>query len=285
MSRIDGEDLDAALALLAEGLRGALEVHRASGATWIPRVRPQSALPQAVPAPVATPAPQPEAPLAAAKKLAKGLPVLLPDAPFDETDAAIRAILESDALSPEEKLDHLKHGVIGACRRCKLHRGRTNVAFGIGNPHAALCFVGEGPGAEEDRQGIPFVGAAGQLLTKMIAAMGFDREEVYICNVVKCRPPRNRDPEPDEVEACERFLKAQLAIVRPKAIVTLGRHAAQTLLRTTRPISKLRGQWFHYEGIDLLPTYHPAYLLRSPEKKREAWEDLKKVMAAFGKGS
>jgi DNA polymerase len=145
-------------------------------------------------------------------------------------------------------------------------------------------FVGEGPGADEDRLGEPFVGASGQLLGEMIAAMGFTRDDVYICNVVKCRPPNNRDPEPDEVEACEGFLRAQLAIVQPAVIVGLGRHACHSLLRTQAPISKLRGTWHRYEGIDVMPTYHPSYLLR--EKRdggarphaKEAWEDLKKVM-------
>jgi DNA polymerase len=167
---------------------------------------------------------------------------------------------------------------LGDCQRCKLSVGRKNLVFGVGNPAAHLVFVGEGPGADEDEQGEPFVGKAGQLLNKMIEAMGYRREDVYICNVVKCRPPGNRNPEPDEIAACEPFLKKQLAAIRPRMIVTLGKFAAQCLLRDDTPISRLRGQFRSYEGVPLMPTFHPAYLLRDPTKKKEAWEDLKAVM-------
>jgi len=167
---------------------------------------------------------------------------------------------------------------LGDCQRCKLCVGRKNLVFGVGNPAAHLVFVGEGPGADEDEQGEPFVGKAGQLLNKMIEAMGYRREDVYICNVVKCRPPGNRNPEPDEIAACEPFLKKQLAAIRPRMIVTLGKFAAQCLLRDDTPISRLRGQFRSYEGVPLMPTFHPAYLLRDPTKKKEAWEDLKAVM-------
>jgi len=170
---------------------------------------------------------------------------------------------------------------LGDCQRCKLARGRTNLVFGVGNPEAHLVLVGEGPGADEDAQGEPFVGKAGQLLNKMIEAMGYRREDVYICNVVKCRPPGNRNPEPDEIEACEPFLKKQLAALRPRVIVTLGKFAAQCLLRDETPISRLRGNFRTYEGVQLMPTLHPAYLLRDPSKKKETWEDLKTVMAAL----
>ena len=153
----------------------------------------------------------------------------------------------------------------------------------MGNPRARLVFVGEGPGAEEDNQGIPFVGAAGQLLTKMIAAMGYGRDEVYICNVVKCRPPGNRNPEPDEIQACQPFLEAQLNAIRPSVIIALGKFAAQTLARTDTPITRLRGQWREYVGIPLMPTFHPAYLLRNPAEKKAAWADLQAVMARFPK--
>jgi len=179
-------------------------------------------------------------------------------------------------------LDEVRRA-LGDCKRCKLCSGRKNVVFGVGNPKARLVFVGEGPGAEEDNQGIPFVGAAGQLLTKMIAAMGYSRDEVYICNVVKCRPPGNRNPEPDEIEACQPFLEAQLNAIRPSVIITLGKFAAQTLLRTDTPITRLRGQWREYVGIPLMPTFHPAYLLRSPAEKKSAWTDLQAVMARFPK--
>jgi DNA polymerase len=155
--------------------------------------------------------------------------------------------------------------------------------FGVGDPGAALMFVGEGPGADEDLQGEPFVGKAGQLLTKMIEAMGFRREEVYIANVVKCRPPGNRDPEPDEIAACEPFLKAQIAAVRPRVIVALGRFAVQTLLRDATPITRQRGAWREYEGVKLMPTFHPAYLLRNPAEKGKAWQDLQQVMRELGK--
>jgi DNA polymerase len=172
---------------------------------------------------------------------------------------------------------------VGECARCKLAPGRTKLVFGVGNPRAELMFVGEGPGADEDQQGEPFVGRAGQLLTKMIEAMGYRRADVYIANVVKCRPPGNRNPEPDEMDACEPFLKAQIRAVEPKAIVALGKIAAQTLLRDPTPISRLRGRWASYEGTRLMPTFHPAYLLRSPEEKKKAWEDLQLVMKELGK--
>lgn len=172
---------------------------------------------------------------------------------------------------------------LGDCRRCRLCTGRKNIVFGVGNPRAELVFVGEGPGSDEDLQGEPFVGRAGELLTRMIAAMGYRRDEVYICNVVKCRPPGNRNPEPDEIDACEPFLKAQLASIQPKVIVGLGKFASQTLLRVQTPITRLRGNWYEYQGIRLMPTYHPAYLLRQPAEKRAVWSDLQKVMAVLGK--
>jgi len=169
------------------------------------------------------------------------------------------------------------------CSRCKLHRlGRKQIVFGAGNPDADLMFVGEAPGADEDEQGIPFVGRAGQLLTKMIAAMGFDRDQVYIANVIKCRPPQNRPPEPDEIESCEPFLFRQIDAVQPKVIVALGSFAAKTLLRTDQSISRLRGNVYDFRGVKLVPTFHPSYLLRSPDKKREAWEDLKRARALLG---
>ncbi|MCU1278188.1 MAG: phage polymerase-related protein [bacterium] len=167
---------------------------------------------------------------------------------------------------------------LGDCQRCKLAPKRTNLVYGVGDPDAPLVFVGEAPGADEDRTGEPFVGAAGQLLTKMIEAMGLARGDVYICNILKCRPPGNRNPEPDEIAECEPFLKKQLAAIRPRMIVALGKFAAQCLLRSDAPISKLRGAWHAYEGIPLMPTYHPAFLLRTPSAKREVWADLQAVM-------
>jgi DNA polymerase len=173
---------------------------------------------------------------------------------------------------------------LGDCTRCKLSGlGRKQIVFGVGNPDADLMFIGEAPGADEDQQGEPFVGKAGQLLTKIIEAMGFARKEVYIANVLKCRPPQNRDPEPDEVEQCEPFLKLQIAAVAPKIIVTLGKHAGHAILKNTTPITRLRGHWGRYEGIPVMPTYHPAYLLRNPAEKRPVWDDMKAVLAALGR--
>jgi DNA polymerase len=170
---------------------------------------------------------------------------------------------------------------LGDCQRCKLAGGRKQIVFGVGNPDADLVFVGEAPGADEDRLGEPFVGAAGQLLTKMIEAMGYARKDVYICNVIKCRPPQNRPPEPDEIAACEPFLKKQLEALRPRMIVTLGKFAAHCLLRLDTPITRLRGTFHSYQGIQLMPTYHPSFLLREPGRKREAWADLQAVMSAL----
>ena len=167
---------------------------------------------------------------------------------------------------------------IGDCTRCKLHaQGRRQIVFGVGNPDADLMFVGEAPGGDEDIQGIPFVGRAGQLLTKIIEAIGLKRGDVYIANVIKCRPPGNRNPEQDEVETCEPFLFQQIDIIKPKVVVALGTFAARALLRTLDPISRLRGRVYDYRGARLIPTFHPAYLLRNPSSKREVWEDMKLV--------
>jgi uracil-DNA glycosylase len=193
-----------------------------------------------------------------------------PNRPGQESSRSVRPSL---ALIRED---------LGDCTRCKLHQGRKNIVFGVGNPNADLMFIGEGPGAEEDRSGEPFVGPAGQLLTKIIKAMGFNRDEVYIANIVKCRPPKNRDPERDEIEACIGFLRAQVAAVQPKVIVSLGRPASQTLLQTQTSISRLRGQWKSFEGISVMPTFHPSYLLRSPENKRPVWDDMQAVVKKLG---
>ena len=174
---------------------------------------------------------------------------------------------------------------IGDCTRCKLHgQGRRQIVFGVGNPDADLMFVGEAPGADEDIQGIPFVGRAGQLLTKIIEAIDLKREDVYIANVIKCRPPQNRNPEPDEVDSCEPFLFQQIDAIKPTVIVALGKFGAQTLLRTQDPISRLRGRVFNYRGAKLIPTFHPAYLLRNPSSKREVWEDMKLVRKLLSEG-
>jgi uracil-DNA glycosylase len=179
-----------------------------------------------------------------------------------------------------ETLDAVRVDIGPDCRRCKLHTlGRTQVVFGVGNPNADLMFVGEAPGADEDIQGEPFVGRAGQLLTKIIEAIELKREDVYIANVIKCRPPGNRNPEPDEVEQCEPFLFRQIDIIKPRVIVALGKFAAQCLLKTDSPITRIRGREFTYRDAVLIPTYHPAYLLRNPSAKREVWEDMKRVRA------
>jgi DNA polymerase len=168
---------------------------------------------------------------------------------------------------------------LGDCKRCKLHKGRTNIVFGVGNPKAEIVFVGEGPGRDEDLKGEPFVGRAGQLLTKIIEAMGLKRSDVYICNVVKCRPPNNRNPEHDEIATCRPFLEKQIDSIMPKIIVALGSHAAHTLLDTQVRISELRGRFSWYRnGIKVMPTYHPAFLLRNNSKKKETWEDMKLIM-------
>jgi uracil-DNA glycosylase len=181
--------------------------------------------------------------------------------------------------SPAEALAAVRTD-IGDCTRCKLHTlGRRQIVFGVGNPAADLMFVGEAPGADEDVQGVPFVGRAGQLLTRIIEAIGLGRDDVYIANVIKCRPPQNRNPEQDEVGTCEPFLFRQIDIIHPKVIVALGTFAARTLLRTLDPISRLRGRVYDYRGAKLIPTFHPAYLLRNPGAKRDVWEDMKVVRA------
>ncbi|MFB6263414.1 MAG: uracil-DNA glycosylase, partial [Bradymonadaceae bacterium] len=180
-----------------------------------------------------------------------------------------------------EKLEWLRE-YLGDCKRCPLWKNRTNIVFGEGDPEARLVFAGEAPGYHEDQQGRPFVGRAGELLNKMIQAMGLEREETYICNVLKSRPPDNRDPRMEEIEACLPFLEKQLAIIEPEVLVTLGRPATQNLLEIDKPLGAMRGRWHEYRGIDTMPTYHPAYLLRNPEQKRKTWSDLQRVMEKLG---
>jgi uracil-DNA glycosylase family 4 len=212
----------------------------------------------------------------------------VPMAPAEPEDA--RAITPPEAppapepmtvfVSQADALAALQFEIGPACTRCKLHTlGRRQVVFGVGNPNADLMFAGEAPGADEDLQGEPFVGRAGQLLTKIIEAIGMTRQDVYIANVIKCRPPQNRNPEPDEVETCEPFLFRQIETIKPKIIVALGKFAAQCLLKTTEPITKLRGREFKFRDAILMPTYHPAFLLRNPSAKRDVWEDMKRVRA------
>jgi uracil-DNA glycosylase len=209
------------------------------------------------------------APLKAAPPISV-LPVLNAPSLFEAIDR-----VENDSL------ERIRED-LGECTRCRLHEQRNKIVFGSGNPRAELVFVGEGPGHDEDVQGLPFVGRAGKLLTQMIEAMGLKREDVYICNVVKCRPPENRKPEDDEVATCSPYLYRQLDVIAPKAIVCLGGTAAQALLKTKDSISRFRGTWFDFRSTKLLATYHPAYLLRNPAAKSEVWKDLQKVMAHLG---
>jgi len=199
----------------------------------------------------------------------------------EEADTVPGTAEESRAVPGTfESLDDIKTEIGPLCMRCKLcNLGRSQTVFGVGNAKARLMFVGEAPGEDEDRKGEPFVGRAGQLLTKIIEAIGMTRDQVYIANVIKCRPPGNRNPEPDEVASCEPFLFRQIDVIQPKVIVPLGKFAAQSLLKTMDPITRLRGRQFEYRGAVLIPTFHPAYLLRNPSAKREVWEDMKKVRA------
>lgn len=214
-----------------------------------------------------------------------------------ETLALARAFLaqevefgSGDVVRAPQTLDHAESmenpfdildTEVCSCQLCVLAQSRTTVVFGSGDPHADIMFVGEAPGAEEDRQGVPFVGASGQLLTRMIEAIGLTRDEVYITNAIKCRPPNNRDPELEEIASCEPYLIRQIELVKPQVICTLGRFAAQTLLKTTESMGRLRGKVFDYHGVKLIPTYHPAALLRNAQWKRPAWEDLKLVRKLY----
>jgi len=222
---------------------------------------------------IALPKPKIEAPKPAAiSPLERAGSLILPSGPW---------LFEAADKVADDTLLKIRED-IGDCTRCKLHKGRHKIVFGDGSAAAQLVFVGEGPGADEDAQGLPFVGRAGKLLTQMIEAMGLERADVYICNVVKCRPPENRAPEPDEVATCSPYLLRQIDVIRPKVIVCLGAVAAKTLLQTNRGITQFRGQWLDWRGRKLMATYHPAYLLRNPSAKGEVWKDLQKVMAELG---
>jgi uracil-DNA glycosylase family 4 len=207
-------------------------------------------------------------------------------APKDVKRAAIVGAAPATAPSievslPGESLETIRD-FIGDCQRCKLSKGRKNIVFGQGNPKAGLMFIGEAPGADEDEQGLAFIGRAGQLLTKIIEAIGLTRDEVFIANVIKCRPPQNRNPEPDEITECQPFLERQIEAIRPKVLVGLGKFGGQWLLKTAEPISRIRGRFGDYKGIKVMPTYHPAFLLRNPAAKKEVWEDMKAVRAVLG---
>lgn len=262
------EELQALLAQTAEHLRYYQEL----GITHVGENVPTAAMSEEA-RPVIRTAP---APLPTFPKVKEAMSQTNPDSLFGET-----APLVPEQTVTDDSLENIRAD-LGDCQRCKLWKTRTNIVFGEGNPHAELMFVGEAPGADEDASGRPFVGRAGQLLTKMIEAINFKREDVYIANILKSRPPDNRNPEADETKACIPFLYRQIAVIKPKLIVTLGNPATQGLLETKVGITRLRGEFQEYPrlaGIKVLPTFHPAYLLRSPDKKREAWEDLKKVRA------
>ena len=205
---------------------------------------------------------------------------------FDDLNCSPHSleIMERWTRTPEKRKESLEDiaADLGDCRRCKLWSGRHHIVFGEGNPGTRLVFVGEGPGFEEDQQGRPFIGPAGQLLTRIIQAIGLSRDQVYICNIVKCRPPGNRNPEPDEIEACVPFLRRQLKAIAPEYVCALGTFAARTLIGSSASISRLRGRFYDIMGFRLMATYHPAYLLRNPEKKRDVWEDMKRLMHAMG---
>jgi uracil-DNA glycosylase len=221
-------------------------------------------------APAAKPGKRTAAPAATAKAASKAV------SKAAAHEAKPFATMKETLPASQETLESIRND-LGDCRRCKLAGSRTNIVFGFGNSRAELMFVGEAPGADEDEQGLPFVGRAGQLLTKIIEAIEMSRQDVYICNILKCRPPGNRNPETDEIATCEPFLFRQIAAVKPKVICTLGTFGSQTLLRTTEPISKLRGRLLDYRGIKLMATFHPAYLLRNPNEKRKVWEDVQTV--------
>jgi uracil-DNA glycosylase family 4 len=280
-----GEDLGLApyyrdrapLHAIAEAASASVESHS---------VATSSAASAAIPAVMAAAAPgrAPAAPINVAPQKSPATSAIKTPPP-----APAATILPAAAPSLFEAMDRIEGDTlariredIGDCTRCKLHKGRTKIVFGTGNPNADLMFVGEGPGRDEDLSGEPFVGRAGKLLTDMIKAMGLQREDVYIANVVKCRPPENRLPEKDEISTCSPYLMRQIDAIKPKVICTLGSCSAQTLLQTAQGISKLRGEWFDFRGAKLMPTYHPAYLLRNPAAKPEVWKDLQKVMAVLG---
>ncbi len=260
------------------------------GPYYLDRSAPQSTQPPAQPQPepeIATPMAQAlhAAAGASAAAASRRAPEPTP-APKPASAPAFAAPVTAPSLFEEriesDTLDRIRADIGPNCTRCKLHKARTNIVFGVGNPKAQLVFVGEGPGRDEDEQGEPFVGRAGKLLTQMIEAMGLRRGDVYICNVVKCRPPENRLPEKDEIATCSPYLLRQLGVIQPKVICCLGSCSAQTMLQTTQGISRFRGEWFDYRGSKLIATYHPAYLLRNPAAKGEVWKDLQKVMAVLG---
>jgi len=280
------EDIDE-LRTLASALRAHTEWLVQSGATGLPAASSELVAERAArePAAVARPA----SPAAPARAVVEPSPVV-PEVRVVQPNAVVPSPrVESSAVelgTPDARKVRLEllAGEVSSCRRCRLHESRTQTVFARGTGSSGLCFIGEGPGADEDAQGYPFVGKAGQLLDRMIVAMGFDRDEVYVANIVKCRPPNNRKPEPDEMAECMPYLAEQLELLAPEAIVALGATAVQGLLGTSEGITRLRGRWRLYRGkIPVMPTFHPAYLLRTPAAKREVWEDLQAVLRQMGR--
>jgi uracil-DNA glycosylase len=260
------------LRFLTEALRAHAEWQQACGAAALPAASIEArgvVSRESAPLPLATP-PQPSRAAPAAPPLAPPAPLPTPNSQLTTQDRQTRLTVLADEVK--------------ACTRCVLHAERTQTVFARGNGSSGLCFVGEGPGADEDAQGLPFVGAAGQLLDRMISAMGIEREDVYVCNIVKCRPPKNRTPEPEEMNACMPYLAEQLSLVEPQVIVALGKTAVQGLFGTAEGITRIRGRWRLYQGrIAVMPTFHPAYLLRNPAAKREVWDDLQLVLKQLGR--
>jgi uracil-DNA glycosylase len=236
--------------------------------------------------------PPPEMPQASAPATAAPAVTSAGQLPTTSPPMAEPQGVQEALVAPASGVDHLSQlslaqleAVARACSQCRLHRSRTHVVFGVGNPQAELMFVGEAPGRDEDLQGEPFVGRAGQLLTRIIEAIGLKRADVYIANVIKCRPPNNRNPQEDEIARCEPYLRRQIELVQPRLIVALGTFAAQTLLQTKQPISHLRGRFHTYHHVKLRPTFHPAFLLRNPERKRDVWEDMQAVQRELRQSS
>jgi uracil-DNA glycosylase len=273
------------LRFLTEALRAHAEWQQACGAPGLP------AEPRAQRAEVPLPLPAAPVPAAPVQVVAPPVPRVpgsapLRDSPMAAAEGAPRPAPAAAGLDPAERqrrLTVLAEEVRG-CTKCALHETRTQTVFARGNGSSGLCFVGEGPGADEDAQGFPFVGAAGQLLDRMIAAMGIERDDVYVCNIVKCRPPKNRTPEPEEMSACMPYLTEQLSLIEPQVIVALGKTAVQGLFGSVESITRIRGRWRLYQGrIAVMPTFHPAYLLRNPAGKREVWADLQLVLKHLGR--
>jgi len=292
MAASSADDARDELRTLVAALRAHAEWLAATGATGTPGVTPDVARSRATVAKRAESVPLREPPTSRGRVPAEETdtppqPSRRPRPAAAESQQSTELVPSSGAATataePAETLEQLR-AQVAACTRCRLHESRIQTVFGGGSGASRLCFVGEGPGADEDKQGYPFVGAAGQLLDRMLSAMGLTRDEVYICNIVKCRPPRNRKPEPEEMQACRPFLERQLALVDPEVIVALGATAVQGLLGTSEGITRLRGRWKLYRGeVAVMPTFHPAYLLRNARAKRAVWEDLQAVLRQLGR--